>query len=618
MSCLCIWLPETLGAAGRARMVVNDMGTAMRVNPKQRWASFQLEGIAVGVLGLPSNTLDTPSSEAPAAAEPAVVGIGRHYLWMAGEAYASRGLVKIESVEETHTLAFRQRLLEALLDRGPEAIDRLDGAFQIALWDAEERRLTLLNDRFGSLPLYLGSSREGLSFAGGVRGVLMAPGIDPSPDPEALREAVSFGGYRLGERTNVLGVEMVPAGSILDIHAGKMERRRYLHWPRKPTSSTTSDVDEQVEEVRELWRQAVYRRMPSVDSGAGIVNAGQTLSGGLDSRAILAEATVQSSRWNAVTYGVAGCDDADFARQAAREAGAEWKFVSLYDRRAPDWLDRRTVHIQATDGLIQLTDLMHLECLSALRSLDLQLSGYIGDMVCGNTFEEVRDAPNLLARLPFSGSPLGWSSERADHWARAQMLKMGDAPSHFVMFEHKLPQSIHRIFQAYDPWMRVRKPFLDYDLFDYFAVLDGSRRIDLYHRMLKSTYPKLFAIPDQRTGMPILTPDWRIQVERARRLATRKAAPWLARIGVEAKPRVRSYFDEETHWRQPDARRRIEGVILAPGSVPCEILGRDAVTTAVEDWFDRGIGPVQVIAALYVFEVYHRDLPSFLEARKKA
>ena len=173
---------------------------------------------------------------------------------------------------------------------------------------------------------------------------------------------------------------------------------------------------------------------------------------------------------------------------------------------------------------------------------------------------------------------------------------------------------MHRIFQAYQPWMRVRKPFLDHQLFDFFAAFDGPTRHDTYKRMLKAGYPKLFAIPEQTTGLPILTPRWRVQAERARRLLARKSAPWLRRLGATPSPRIRAYFDEEGHWRQPSARRRIEGMILAPDSLCCEILGREAVTTAIHGWMDRGVGPVQVLAALFVYETYHRDLPSYLTA----
>jgi hypothetical protein len=109
-----------------------------------------------------------------------------------------------------------------------------------------------------------------------------------------------------------------------------------------------------------------------------------------------------------------------------------------------------------------------------------------------------------------------------------------------------------------------------------------------------------------------------VQAERARRYAERRTAPWLRRLGVEVPARQRTYHDEERHWRRPEQRRRIEAVILAPDSRCCEILGRDAVTAALERWFDRRLGPVQEIGALYVFEVYHRDLPSFLASRREA
>ncbi len=611
MSSLCGWVPAHLGAAGHAESVVAAMGRALTVHSGQSWAAFHLEGVTIGVVDLPSGDRGGKRS-AQRAAEPAVAGVGRHYLWMAGEAYASDGWIEVESAEQSRTLAFRQRLLSALLDHGPQAIDRLDGAFQIALWDGEERRLTLLNDRFGSLPLYLGSSRDGLAFAGGVRGVLMAPGIDAAPDPEALREAVSFGGFRLAGRTNVVGVEMVAGGSMVVLQDGDLSQRRTVRWPNLSNvqkGNSPDDRAERIEQAHALWRQAVARRLSGAD------HPGQTLSGGLDSRAIMAEAVAQGARWTAVTYGLEGCDDALYARQAAQAAGAAWKFVPLYEEQPPDWLDRRSVHIQATDGLIQLTDLMHMECLPALRQLDLHLSGYLGDMVCGNTFDAVRDGASLLAALPFSGSPLGWTVERAQNWARDQLSRLAGTPGYFTMFDHKLPQAIHRIFQAYLPWMRLRTPFLDYQLFAFFAGFDGATRIDLYHRMLQASYPSLFTIPEQTTGLPILTARWRVQAERARRWSARKAHPWLSRIGVDLPPRIRAYFDEETHWRKPDARRRIEGVILAPDSLCCDILGREAVTAAVEGWLDRGIGPVQVLAALYVYEVYHRDLPSFLSAR---
>ena len=53
-------------------------------------------------------------------------------------------------------------------------------------------------------------------------------------------------------------------------------------------------------------------------------------------------------------------------------------------------------------------------------------------------------------------------------------------------------------------------------------------------------------------------------------------------------------------------------MILRRDSLAAEIFGRAPLTAVVRDWFDRGVGPVQVIGALYTYEAYHRDLAAHL------
>src|SRR5204862_1884430 len=114
----------------------------------------------------------------------------------------------------------------------------------------------------------------------------------------------------------------------------------------------------------------------------GARRPGLTLSGGLDSRAILAEAS-RHEHLRAITYGVEHSDDVRIAAHVAAAAGAEWTCFPLY---AEGWLDRRTDRILETDGLVDLVDLMHTEVLDLLpSSFDVLLSGYIGDAVAGST-----------------------------------------------------------------------------------------------------------------------------------------------------------------------------------------------------------------------------------------
>jgi hypothetical protein len=165
----------------------------------------------------------------------------------------------------------------------------------------------------------------------------------------------------------------------------------------------------------------------------------------------------------------------------------------------------------------------------------------------------------------------------------------------------------------------VRKPFVDYEFFDFCQGLPvevrGSGRI--YEEFLVRAYPECFArIPNQKTGVPAYSPAWRRVLAKVRRRAWKIAQPPLASVGLPARPRVRSYHRDDEQWRGQPARDRIVSAIRRPDSFCCAALGQPKVEDALTAWFDRGEGPIQPIGAMYVAEVYHRDLARTLQAAR--
>src|SRR6202011_6228002 len=128
---------------------------------------------------------------------------------------------------------------------------------------------------------------------------------------------VTFGGFRLGDRTQIASVKMVSGGTIVTVSDLRPRFRRYWNWNRIPVTGFDSRRSA-IEEMYRLWQQAISLRL------TGAQRPGQTLSGGLDSRAILAEATPRVPVWTAITYGELECDDARYARRAADAVGALW------------------------------------------------------------------------------------------------------------------------------------------------------------------------------------------------------------------------------------------------------------------------------------------------------
>jgi asparagine synthase (glutamine-hydrolysing) len=602
MSTICGWL--SFGEDSRGDEIVRRMGAALRVHSGQTWDRWTAGPLAVGLLEPPVGATQNY--------DPAISPDGRSHLWFAGEVFVAPPNYRLTSPDESRTPEFRAELLREYLRVGESAFAQLDGEFNAVIWDYPEQTLRIVNDRFGGLPLYWSQNANGFGFAAGVRGVLMAPGVCADPDCEALREALTFGGFRLGDRTNVTAVKMFPAATVATIRERKISMRCYWNW--NDIAPVKASIPEALQQLTTLWSRAIDSRLKDAK------RPGQTLSGGLDSRAILAEAAPKCSSWTAITYGIPGCDDARYAEAAARRVNANWIFHPLYSGTDPDWLDLRTSFIQETDGLIQLGDLMHLETLSLqARLLDTHLSGYIGDAVIGPTFNGIDTLDDALDAMPYYGDRFGIERASAVAMLRELAQSLGDAPLRFLVFDHKLPQSTNRWTAAWRPWFRVRKPFTDYALFDFAQGLQPTMRNEhaIYERWLLSRYPQLFGdIPNQKTGMPILTPRWRVQIERAQRYSWRKFfRPLLNRVGIPAKPRLRYYTDDERFWSAPSARRRIEDMILRKGSISSEMFGQQTVRAFLSDWFERGAAPAPAVGAMYVYEAYHRDLSTFQSER---
>ena len=610
MSGFFVWLPDAPRPDSAA--VATSLAHALRVHDRQGTAWWHADELVVGVLELGTDA-DVAARYAPVSSAD-----GTRLFWLVGEVYAADQWADV-SASTSRTASFRRRVAAAC-DTDASAtrtMRALDGDFVAMQWDRRTHTLTLWTDRFGSIPVFRGAAPGALVLASGVRGVLAAPGMRTDPDVDALREAVSYGGFRLGARTNVRAASLLGAAQCLVASTSSPPAtQRWWHWrdipPQHPRSMTQA-----VEELHSLWRDAVSERLD------GLARPGQTLSGGLDSRAILAEAAPRLPAWHALTYGIAGCDDARIAERAARAVGASWTFMPLYRGGDPAWLDERLSHVQHTDGLIELGDLMHAEALPWVRQhTDALVSGYIGDAVIGPTFNAIATPGDVLAALPYYGGALGEPEESARARAEGMLAVLGGAAARFALFDDKLPQSTNFCHGAlWRPYVRVRRPFLANRFFEFAQGLTADWRNGqrLQAHWLRHCYPALFtAIPNQKTGVPLGAPRWQWQLARARRVAARTTRRLLATAGVPLAPRSRNFTDDASAWRAPGPRAQIRSLLLAPDALHHGVFSVGAVAQVLGEWERDAAAPAQVIGALVVFEHYHRGLAAHLAAARSA
>lgn len=175
-------------------------------------------------------------------------------------------------------------LLHALIEWGEGALQRLNGMWAFAFWDPAKQRLLLSRDRFGVKPLYYRQGMQGLSFASEPKALLA---LFPEHRQVCEQTLLDFLGnnllYARGE-SFYQGIHLLPPAHYASFEAatGKWELSRYWDYPTK--DNTLLSGEEAIAQFDEIFTDAVRLRLRSD------VPVGLTLSGGLDSTAVLAAA----------------------------------------------------------------------------------------------------------------------------------------------------------------------------------------------------------------------------------------------------------------------------------------------------------------------------------------
>ena len=224
----------------------------------------------------------------PLAHQPMMSHDTRYVLSYNGEIYNFR---ELRTELEAMGYPFRSQsdtevLLTAWAAWGVKALDRLNGMFAFAIWDRNEKTLTLVRDRYGIKPLYIAETPEGLAFGSEQKAILAHPGTCAKVDREALLEYFTFQNL-FTNRTLVQGISLLPAGhfAVMDMRDDNPHLKFTKYWDFNFTNpSGKIDRREYVEELERLFAQAVNRQLVTD------VELGSYLSGGMDSGSITAVA----------------------------------------------------------------------------------------------------------------------------------------------------------------------------------------------------------------------------------------------------------------------------------------------------------------------------------------
>jgi asparagine synthase (glutamine-hydrolysing) len=216
-----------------------------------------------------------------------------------------------------------ETILHLYEDEGEGAVERLDGMFAFAIWDAPKRRLLLARDRLGIKPLYVACTDRELLFGSEIKAILAARPGRPAMNTTAVPEYLASG-FLSGDATFFDGIRRLsPAHTLTWTATAGVTRRRYWQLPA-PAERATKSFSAAAADLRERLFGAVGRHLMSD------VPLGVFLSGGIDSSALAAmvKQTTQSPvRTFAVGFSEREANELHYAKQVAEWIGSEHREV---------------------------------------------------------------------------------------------------------------------------------------------------------------------------------------------------------------------------------------------------------------------------------------------------
>lgn len=326
-----------------------------------------------GPLGLGMRRLSIIDLEG--GAQPIASENGRYVTVFNGEVYNFRELRReLEAFGHVfRTRTDTETIVHAYEQWGFASLERLNGMFGIALWEADERTLVLARDAYGIKPLYYHDDGVTVRFGSEIKSILCDGSVRREVDAGALDMFLSFT-FVPSPGTAFAGILKVPPGhALVCTPQGCTVRRFHFAIPREMDPRGEATL---VAELQDLIEASVRRQM------VADVPVGALLSGGVDSTTT---ATIMSrladGPIDTFTVGFAGHHDLDEtaqARETARRLGSRHHEIDVSADDYAEFLPRAVWHLEdlvATDSTLAY----YKVCQLASRSVKVVLSGQGAD-----------------------------------------------------------------------------------------------------------------------------------------------------------------------------------------------------------------------------------------------
>lgn len=192
-------------------------------------------------------------------------------------------------------------ILSAIAEFGLErALRKFNGMFALAIWDKQQKTLSLARDRVGKKPLYFGRSNSNFCFSSELKALKAIPDFQPKLDMQALGQYMRFN-YIPAPYSIYEGIYKLEPGSFVTLTIEELSSKTNLlekcqkYWSALDvaqhhfTHPFTGSLEDAQSHLTDLLEDSTRLRMIS-DVPFGVL-----LSGGIDSSLVASMMQKQSS-----------------------------------------------------------------------------------------------------------------------------------------------------------------------------------------------------------------------------------------------------------------------------------------------------------------------------------
>jgi len=290
---------------------------------------------------------------------------------------------------------------------GPRMLDRLDGMFAFAIWDARQRELFAARDRVGEKPFFY-SVRNGRLYFASEPKALFAAGIPAEFAAETWNELITFRSTA-GTRTPYVGVSSLLPGHWLLAGRDGSRTERWWCFPTDGPAPAKGDFGP-------LFEASVDRRM------VADVRVGTFLSGGLDSSSVTALAAARVGNGLpsfTVRYDGTAIDEGRYSSAVAASIGVDHHEIRISDAERLDLLADAAWHLDEPMTFQASPEILAVSRYAS-RHVRVVLTGETADELFGGyTRMRLLRYPRLVRMTGSVLRPLRGRLRPASRWHRA-------------------------------------------------------------------------------------------------------------------------------------------------------------------------------------------------------